>query len=425
MYKILFFLLFCSTSMFGLGVITYTPSTLLCGTTTVTGTFVGCEFNGTVLINVSGGVELGGSSLVTVVAGVMSFDIIIDGADASPFNINGVVLASDDLTCAAGSEQFSTSLSHTCVYPVNNDCSGAKLIPINFVNCNFVTSTTLNQTASGIVPVCGGDGYNDLWYEFVANGPDVTLELGSLPGTLVYWALYDGCGGPEVSCGFLNTFGAGTIAMINSLTTGNTYKVQLLTLANASGGDQEICLYNNVTVALDDIQLSLTNYTTYNTLSFETSEEASLIQVERKINDAVDFEKIGELEVIGNNAYTFNDERLEVFGNYAYRLKIYDIDGNVDYSNIVSTRNINQRAMDIQIYPNPCTDIINIDLGSYSVEGRFSIEILNADLKKIRTIEDFHTLDQHSVDVSDLSNGVYFVRIRSVVDNRVIKFVKI
>jgi len=410
--------------MFGIGVVSYTPSDLGCGTTTVTGTYVGCPFTGTVLLNVSGGVVLDGTGLVSVVNGVMSFDLIIDGTDASPFNIDGVVLSSDN-ACAVGSENFSTSLTHTCVYPVNDLCSGAKVIPINYVTCNYVSSTTQNQTASGTVPVCGGDGYNDLWYEFVANSPGVTMELGTLPGTLVYWAFYNGCGGTEETCGFMNTFG-GTVANINSLTTGNTYKIQLLTLASASnGGVQQICLYNNVTVALDDTQLSLTNYTTYNTLNFETSEEASLIQVERKVNDNSGFEKIGELEVIGNEAYSFNDERLEVFGTYAYRLKIYDIDGNADYSNIVSTRNINQRAIDFQIYPNPCTDVINVDIGSYAVEGKFSIEILNSDLKKIKTIEDFHTLDKQSLDVSDLSNGVYFARIRSVVENRVIKFVKI
>lgn len=427
MSKILFLVafLFCSGTVIGLSV-TYSPSSLGCGTTTVTGTF-DCAFSGSVLLNISGGVVLDEpSAVITVVNGVMSFDLIVDGGDATTFNINGVVLASDDAACAPVNEQFSTSLTHTCILPANNDCSSAQPLSINYLTCSPSSYTTANQTSSGIVPSCGGAGYVDLWYEFVANSSGVTYELVSFPGTISYWGVYDACAGSEVACGFMTTFGS-NLASITGLTANSTYKLQVLSLASAAGGTQTLCLYNNVTVAIEDVELSVTNRTHFNSLYFNSTKEVSNYEVQRKVNSQLEFQSIGEVKTEGahEHEFSYDDHDIVELGTYTYRLKLIDDNGFVSYSNVVSTRNLNHKPLSLSVYPNPCKDLIHFDIGNYEVEGNFSIEILDASLKRVLIVHDYHTIEKQSFDVSDFSKGVYFARIRSEVENRVVKFVKI
>ena len=396
--------------MYGLNV-TYTPVTLSCGTYTMIGTFVDCEFTGSVFVN--GGV-------VNVTDGTMTFDISIATGDASPLTISGFVLSSDDTNCASVNESFSTSLTHTCSPPpANNDCSGAELLVISDLTCNFESFETSSHNGSGTVPSCGGAGYYDLWYEFEANYSEVTVEFGSFPGTIIYFAVYDGCGGSEISCHFL--FGGINTGLVEGLTAGEIYKVQVLTLPGASGGMQEICMYNDFALAIDDIQLSLENHTSYNKLVFNSSKEASFIQIERKVNEDPDFELLGELEVTGDNKYNFEDQELESLGTYTYRLKIFDIDGLFTYSNLVSTRNDDHKVLEFHVVPNPCRDVIDFDIGSYRIQDDFSLEILNTQLENVITINDFK---DHSLNVSNLIKGVYFARLRTKGVSRVVKFVK-
>ena len=406
----LFLILFSSGSIYGLSV-DYSPNILSCGTNSIVGTFVDCSFTGSVIIN---------GSIVIVTNGSMTFDVSVAAGTGSPFTISGAVVNSDNATCAPGSESFSNTVTHTCSPPpANNDCSGAELLVISDLTCNFESFETSGHNGSGAVPSCGGAGYYDLWYEFEANYSEVTVEFGSFPGTIIYFAVYDGCGGSEISCHFL--FGGINTGLVEGLTDGENYKIQVLTLPGSSGGMQEICMYNDFALAIDDIQLTLENYTSYNKLIFNSSKEATLIQIERKVNEDIDFELIGELDVTGDDKYTFEDQGLESLGTYTYRLKIYDIDGGATYSNLVSTRNDDHKALEFHVGPNPCRDVIHFDIGSNWMEDDFSLDILNSQLENVITIHDFK---DHSLNVSNLDKGVYFAMIRTKVVNRVVKFVK-
>lgn len=426
MSKILFLCLFCTSTMYGLTV-DYSPGTLPCGTTTITGNF-DCPFSGNVLLSISGGVihdDPTMTGIVQVVNGEMTLDIIIDAADSSPFVISGVVVASNMPGCAAGSESFSTNVTHNCSGPpANNVCSGAETLTIGDLTCNFASFETSNTTDSGVVPTCGIASYHDLWYDFEANYSEVTIELGTLPGNLAHVAVYDGCGGSQISCTFL--FGANRIVPVTGLSEGDTYNIQVRYLPSAAPmGMQQICLYNDFTLAIEDITLSITNHVSYNELNFSSSKEATMIQIERKINEDQSFENIGEIDVEGNSSYKFEDKEIDSKGVYTYRLKIFDIDGASTYSNLVSTRNTEQGSADIKVYPNPSADFINFDLGSYSLDGDFTVEILTADMKSAGAVYNLIDIGSQGLDISDLNNGVYFARVKNTIENQILKFVKI
>jgi hypothetical protein len=88
----------------------------------------------------------------------------------------------------------------------------------------------------------------------------------------------------------------------------------------------------------------------------ETNSEVFL--VERSV-DAIHFETIGQVTAAGYSNhrldYNFDDRNLpENISRLYYRLKQYDLDGSIAYSEMVSV-NINSPSQKISIYPNPVT----------------------------------------------------------------------
>ncbi|HRP03243.1 MAG TPA: T9SS type A sorting domain-containing protein [Candidatus Kapabacteria bacterium] len=101
---------------------------------------------------------------------------------------------------------------------------------------------------------------------------------------------------------------------------------------------------------------------------------------------------------------------------------LYCCDPTSDIKDLDSSHNFNTK-------PNPATDYITINLGSNNrrvdptVEGAMSIEIYDVMGMKIQStkVEAIHELSFQKVDVSNLTPGVYFIKI----GDRVEKFIKI
>lgn len=146
-----------------------------------------------------------------------------------------------------------------------------------------------------------------------------------------------------------------------------------------------------------------------------------------KSSDGLNFQTIGTLPAQTNCLsanYNFKDYNITV-GNFFYRIKQLDFDGNSSYSPIVkisisgSPKNSNFFS-----YGNPVTEqlILTINTEDY---GEARINIFSPDgklVKKLvgRKLSPFYTL---SVDISDLSNGMYIAQ--AYVANRFIGTEKI
>lgn len=145
----------------------------------------------------------------------------------------------------------------------------------------------------------------------------------------------------------------------------------------------------------------------FNHLYWETATElnSSHFEIERSM-DGIQFIKIGVINSSGNSVsqkhYEFYDKK-PVSGIHYYRLKQFDLDGNFEYSKVISIKNNRIDGL-ISVYPNP----VNNELYFTSVKSESNYQILNSTGQVILSGNIFANKPIH---VSHLANGVYFYRI--------------
>lgn len=146
-------------------------------------------------------------------------------------------------------------------------------------------------------------------------------------------------------------------------------------------------------------------------LTWSTTEEVnSSVFVVLQSIDGQNWKPIGEVEAKGNStretAYTFVDGKPYRGVNY-YRLKIVDIDGSFELSNIRSLT-FDGAAVALKLYPNPVSDYLKI--GTESRENISRVEIFDANGRLVLT--DSQAAGKEKViQVKGLSAGTYVLKI--------------
>ena len=78
------------------------------------------------------------------------------------------------------------------------------------------------------------------------------------------------------------------------------------------------------------------------------------------------FEDIGKVDSEGNSLsvteYSFDDEDIDRNGKYYYRLRQVDLDGTIDYSDIVVISVDRKGDFKADVYPNPAYGFVNINI---------------------------------------------------------------
>lgn len=137
--------------------------------------------------------------------------------------------------------------------------------------------------------------------------------------------------------------------------------------------------------------------------------------IERAVGDNGKFVAIGEVEGNGTTSelidYQFIDTEINLSATYYYRLKQVDYDGGFDYSEIVVIDIERNENVGINIYPNPASSFVTIDLniedGSlyeaelYDITGR---KVSNWAAKTI-----LKGNSEISLDISDIPMGQYML----------------
>jgi hypothetical protein len=136
--------------------------------------------------------------------------------------------------------------------------------------------------------------------------------------------------------------------------------------------------------------------------------------VERS-SDGAQFDSIGTVPAASNasaSTYTFHDSRLLSGANY-YRLRQVDIDGISKYSKVISLENTDTMVSGkMQVYPNPALSVLNYTVTSSSADlANVQIYSLSGVLVLSGQQQLSAGLSQHSLNVSDLKNGSYFLKI--------------
>ncbi len=154
-------------------------------------------------------------------------------------------------------------------------------------------------------------------------------------------------------------------------------------------------------------------------LTWETATEINnyCFEIERNINNSI-WEKIGVVQGNGNsstiNSYSFTDSKLSINGNYLYRLKQIDNDGNYKYLNTIEVVvGTPDKYELLQNYPNPFNPVTKINYTiPVSSQVNISIYSIIGELVKI-LVNDQQEAGNYTVDFdgSNLASGTYFYRI--------------
>jgi hypothetical protein len=108
-------------------------------------------------------------------------------------------------------------------------------------------------------------------------------------------------------------------------------------------------------------------------------------------------------------------------GKIYYRLKIVDLNGKTNYSNIVAVTNQSNANTSLRIYPNPATEKIFIRQNGNAQNEVYQVRNLAGALMMQKT---FTAASQNPIDVSALTSGTYFlVRIHGG-QQELVKFIK-
>lgn len=142
-------------------------------------------------------------------------------------------------------------------------------------------------------------------------------------------------------------------------------------------------------------------------LMWQTASEinADRFEIERS-TDSRNWELIGTIKAVGNSVdiqyYEFMDAT-PLHGINYYRLRQVDMgtNGLVDYSDIISVRF--HKDSPFMVYPNPTADILYFEYNDEVTK----VEIWNTTGTLLQSIN-MHS--QQEIDVSNYSNGVYFIR---------------
>ena len=212
----------------------------------------------------------------------------------------------------------------------------------------------------------------------------------------------------------------------------NTENITADFAANATLGDMQVIAVSfngcnspiaTVSITLPVVLSSFTATKVNNTalIKWTTSSEINSknFEVQRSI-DGRNFVTVGTVAAKGfASNYSFVDEKPFVGTNY-YRLKEVDVNGKFDLS-AVRTLNFKPENLNVSIYPNPVTDILNVRLTNGEAK---QIRIINTLGKVLYSTEVISLNGVTQIPVSNLSKGTYFVEIITAENKVVEKFIK-
>jgi hypothetical protein len=160
-------------------------------------------------------------------------------------------------------------------------------------------------------------------------------------------------------------------------------------------------------------------------LTWSTSSEinGSHFELERK-NTRDEFETIAKIKAAGNSNVKLNYGHLdkEVFNNTNiayYRLKMVDLDGSFEYSNIIRV-GTNDEHVNIEAMPNPFKNSFTLK----NIDANQTVEIIDIQGKLVYS-QNVDKADDLKITLpSNLNTGIYFVRVSNNGSVQVIKLIK-
>ena len=131
----------------------------------------------------------------------------------------------------------------------------------------------------------------------------------------------------------------------------------------------------------------------------------------------------GQVNSYSTKSYEVFDAR--PFGITYYKLASTDIDGSIEYSSMVSVNRTSNAYSHIKASPVPAHSIVNINITASSTEV---ISLTTIDMGGRTILEDTRIIEkgnnQLPVDLSNLTNGVYIISLKSNEINETVRVIK-
>jgi len=221
--------------------------------------------------------------------------------------------------------------------------------------------------------------------------------------------------GPNEDGVFNSTGGTVTLIPSAQITTGTAFGERYLEFDVS--GFSEFWIHTGSVPLPVDIKHFTANHCLQNAcLQWTVGEEKNVSHYEvEKSTDGVHFERIGNVPAVQQSTYAWEDTRPYAGRNF-YRLKVLDIDSKYKYSSIQSL-DFAEGEWNVQILP------------TYSESGQYA---LNSN-KDISSVQIYHTngsllrtisSPSQLLDLSDLSSGLYFIRVNTPTESDVLKVMR-
>lgn len=158
-------------------------------------------------------------------------------------------------------------------------------------------------------------------------------------------------------------------------------------------------------------------------LDFKTDKESGICCFDiEKSADGFNFYPIGILpakNVTGIQSYSFIDTNA-TGKNQFYRIKIKGIGGQVDYSNMQRLQN--DKATEILVFPNPTTDVLQLQLNA--PYNKMNVQIFNSSEQLVKQMILPSSNQTITIPVQNLAAGKYWLHLQSGDEKQVLQFVK-
>lgn len=328
---------------------------------------------------------------------------------------------------ATATTPFPTAtLTTTCTAPSNDVCSNATALATDFdgaLTGEVLTNATIDLTSS-----CSGN-VPGVWYNVNtdADGGDLVITVTPDANTDVEISVYSDCAGTFIQC--VDTGGAGDVEMItitdptsaqgggsSSRFADTDYKILVADASDrptkgtfdiTAGGTAlpvEMGKFG-AKVFSNNVNLSWVTYSEINNEAFVIEHSA----------DGVSFVGLAKVEGAGTSSdiveYNYAHTNILTATNY-YRLKQVDFDGSSSYSNVISVeldRVANLRPSSTVV----TSEITMLDGDQYALD----VKVVSTTGSVVKSLT---TETNTAFDLSDLSNGVYYI----VTGGQTFRFVK-
>ncbi len=158
-------------------------------------------------------------------------------------------------------------------------------------------------------------------------------------------------------------------------------------------------------------------------LDFKTDKESGVCCFDiEKSADGFNFYSIGTMpakNIAGIQSYSFIDANASAKKQF-YRIKIKGIAGQMDYSNIQQLSN--DKATEILVFPNPTTDVLQLQLNK--AYDKMNVRIFNASGQLVKQMQLPASNQIITIPVQHLAAGKYWLHLQSASDKQVLQFVK-